>query len=76
MTKSSTLRVSCPRCGYDLTGVQKGYGAFTVSKSLEPKVIEYIRNQAEHHWKHRFQEEFVALLEKHGIDYEERYLWV
>jgi putative transposase len=55
---------------------QAGYGAFTVSKSVEPRVKGYIQNQEEHHRKLRFADEFIALLEKHGIPYEERYLWV
>lgn len=56
-------------------GWQDGYGAFTVSKSNVPDVIEYIQNQREHHHTRTFQEEFLALLEKHGIEYDERYLW-
>jgi putative transposase len=55
---------------------QAGYGAFSVSKSAEPEVTAYIHNQEEHHRKWKFTAEFVALLEKHGIPYEERYLWV
>ena len=55
---------------------QEGYGAFSVSKSAESRLIEYIKNQEDHHRKRRFQGEFVALLEKHGITYDERYLWV
>ena len=54
---------------------QTGYGAFSVSKSAEKRVISYVRNQEEHHLKHSFQEEFLKLLEKHKIGYDERYLW-
>jgi REP element-mobilizing transposase RayT len=54
---------------------QVKYGAFGVSVSLLDKVIQYIRTQAEHHRKMTFQEEFVALLKKHQIEYDERYLW-
>jgi len=39
------------------------------------KALEYIKGQAEHHRKMTFQEEFVALLKKHRIAYDERYLW-
>jgi REP element-mobilizing transposase RayT len=56
-------------------GWQEGYAAFTVSESQVPAVREYIRNQAEHHRKQTYQEEFVALLERHGIEYDPRYLW-
>jgi REP element-mobilizing transposase RayT len=55
---------------------QAGYGAFSVSKSAQARVTEYIRNQERHHRKWKFTAEFMALLEKHGIEYEERYLWV
>ena len=49
---------------------QKGYGAFSVSPSLLPMVGAYIHNQAEHHKKRTFEEEFVALLKKCGLPYD------
>jgi REP element-mobilizing transposase RayT len=55
---------------------QTGYGAFTVSLSSAPRVKTYIRTQEEHHQRLSFTDEFKALLDKHGIAYEERYLWV
>jgi len=58
-----------------LFGWQVKYGAFSVSASLLDKTIQYIRTQAEHHRNMTFQEEFLALLKKHGIAYDERYLW-
>jgi putative transposase len=54
---------------------QDGYGAFTVSKSQLPQVIRYIQNQREHHRKKTFQEEYLELLKRHEIQYDERYLW-
>jgi REP element-mobilizing transposase RayT len=54
---------------------QDGYGAFSVSKSQLPEVTDYVAKQREHHRVKTFQEEFRALLEKHGIAYDERYLW-
>ena len=54
---------------------QKEYGAFSVSVSQLDKAIEYIRNQEVHHRKKTFQEEFLTLLKKHRIEYDERYLW-
>ena len=56
-------------------GWQDGYGAFSVSKSAEDTVIQYIRNQQEHHRKKTFQEEFIEFLNKYGIEYDENYLW-
>jgi putative transposase len=54
---------------------QEKYGAFSVSVSQLDKIREYIRGQAEHHRTTTFQEEFSALLKKHRIEYDERYLW-
>ena len=51
------------------------YGAFGVSVSQLDKIIEYIRGQEQHHRKMSFKEEFIALLKKHRIEYDERYLW-
>jgi REP element-mobilizing transposase RayT len=56
-------------------GWQEGYAAFTVSESQVHSVREYIQTQTEHHHKQTFQEEFVALLERHGIEYDPKYLW-
>ena len=54
---------------------QDGYGAFTVSKSQVLDVIKYIKGQRQHHRKKTFQEEYLELLKKHGVEYDERYLW-
>jgi len=56
-------------------GWQEGYAAFSVSESQMPAVVEYVRNQESHHRKQTFQEEFLALLDRHGIEYDPRYLW-
>jgi putative transposase len=54
---------------------QEGYGGFTVSKSSLPIVIQYIQNQFEHHRTKTFQEEYLEFLQKHEIEYDERYIW-
>jgi len=54
---------------------QKGYGAFSVSASQLPDVDGYIAKQREHHKKRSFKEEFLTMLKKHGIDYDEQYVW-
>jgi REP element-mobilizing transposase RayT len=54
---------------------QAGYGAFSVSQSNVPSVQKYILNQDQHHRKMTFQEEFLALLAKHGIEFDEQYVW-
>jgi len=58
-----------------LFGWQEKYGAFSVSVSQLDTVTKYIQAQAEHHRKATFQEEFVALLKKHRITYDPKYLW-
>ena len=54
---------------------QLGYGAFSVSKSFVPVVLKYIGNQEAHHQRMTFKEEFLDLLDKHEIEYDERYIW-
>ena len=54
---------------------QDGYGAFTVSSSKLSDVIRYISNQREHHKTQTFEEEFVAFLEKHGVEYDPQFLF-
>lgn len=54
---------------------QAGFGAFSVSESNVSSVRQYIKNQAEHHRKVSFQEELRSFLEKHRVEYDERYLW-
>jgi len=49
--------------------------AFSVSLSQKQAVLDYIANQEEHHRKMTFNEELIALLKKHEIEYDERYLW-
>jgi putative transposase len=54
---------------------QEGYGAFSVSHSVLPSAVQYIRNQAEHHRKMGFDEEFLALLKKHAIDFDPKFVF-
>jgi len=54
---------------------QDGYGIFSVNPSEIQVVVDYINDQAEHHKKRTFQEEFLAFLNKYGVEYDERYLW-
>ena len=54
---------------------QRGYGAFSVSKSLWPTVRQYIANQDEHHAHQDFSDEYIALLEEHEVKYDPRYLF-
>jgi len=54
---------------------QRGYGAFSVSPSQLQAVLQYVEAQQEHHRTRTFQEEYRELLRKHGIDFDERYVW-
>jgi putative transposase len=54
---------------------QSGYGAFSVSPSNADAVQVYIENQEEHHRERSFQDEFRELLRRHGVDWDERYVW-
>jgi putative transposase len=54
---------------------QEGYGAFSVGISQVEDTRKYISNQREHHRTKTFQDEFVAFLDKHGIEYDPRYVW-
>jgi putative transposase len=54
---------------------QAGYAAFSVSPSNVADVTRYIENQDEHHRKITFQDELCAFLSRHGIEFDERYLW-
>ncbi len=56
-------------------GWQDSYAAFSVSASVMPDVVGYIEQQPAHHQKLSFQDEFIKLLEKHGIEYDPRYIW-
>jgi REP element-mobilizing transposase RayT len=54
---------------------QNGYAAFSVSGSNVEEVKKYIENQAEHHRSISFPDELRALLRRHGIEFDERYVW-
>lgn len=54
---------------------QDGYGAFSVSSGNIDSIINYIKNQHEHHSKKSFQEEYRMLLKEYNVEYDERYVW-
>lgn len=54
---------------------QRGYAAFSVGPSQLDSVLEYIDKQQGHHRRRTFQEEYRELLRKHGVDFDERYVW-
>ncbi|WP_313501398.1 IS200/IS605 family transposase [Kaistella carnis] len=54
---------------------QEGYDAFSYSKSSVDSVVKYILNQEEHHKKKKFKDEYLDLLEKFEIEYDQKYLF-
>lgn len=54
---------------------QRGYGAFSVSQSLSEAVKRYIGNQCQHHSKLNFKQEYLAMLEKHQVEYDPQYVF-
>jgi putative transposase len=58
----------------DFNGWQNGYGGFTYSFKDKDNLIEYVKNQEEHHKIVTFRDELVELLKEHGIEFDEKYL--
>ncbi len=54
---------------------QDGYAAFAVSYSNLDEVKSYLANQEQHHRRISFQDEFLALLRRHDLEWDERYVW-
>jgi len=54
---------------------QSGYAAFSVSASIVPIVVRYIQNQEAHHRKMDFDAEFLALLKKHGVEFDPKFVF-
>lgn len=56
------------------TNWQEGYGAFTHSIKEKDAIIEYVKNQKEHHKKENFYDEYKRLLTEAGVEFDEKYL--
>jgi REP element-mobilizing transposase RayT len=69
---SHWMHQACAMPGFDW---QEGYGAFSIGLSQVNATLAYIASQKEHHQKRDFQTEFLAILKKHGIEYDPRYVW-
>lgn len=59
----------------NFNGWQEGYGAFTYSIKEKDRLIEYVKNQEEHHRVKTFREEYISLLQEHGVEFDEKYLF-
>ncbi len=75
MKTSSTKWVKSHPDAFAHFGWQQGYGVFSVGESDLGAVRQYIDNQADHHKKFDFQEEYRALLREFNVTFDERYVW-
>jgi REP element-mobilizing transposase RayT len=73
--KTSSKWIKTKGTSVSMFAWQAGYGAFAVSESNVAEVRAYIANQGELHRQRSFQEEYRSFLDRHGIDYDERYVW-
>jgi len=75
LKRASSLWAKKKSQQWNLFQWQAGYGAFSVSQSQKQRVREYISNQEEHHRRLSFQDELRRLPKKHGVAFDERYVW-
>ena len=75
LKRNSSLWVHETMPGMKRFGWQSGFGAFTVSESQLRKVRAYVLSQARHHKRMDFKEEFIGLLDAHGIEYDPEMIW-
>jgi REP element-mobilizing transposase RayT len=54
---------------------QEGFGAFSYSRSQLDAVVRYVQDQQKHHQKRSFRDEYIALLDKFQVPYDERYIF-
>ena len=73
--KSSSIWMKQQEQGISHFSWQAGYGIFSLGQSQLPALLQYIDNQEEHHRTRTFKEELIELLEKYGVEYDEKYLW-
>lgn len=71
---ASSKHIKTNKLFKDFGGWQDGYGAFTYSMKEKDRLIEYVKNQEEHHRIKTFKEEYMELLREHGVEFEEKYL--
>ncbi len=69
---SRWMHETCALPGFEW---QEGYGAFSIGWTQVETTLAYIANQTEHHQKRDFQAEFLAILKKHRMEYDPRYVW-
>jgi len=73
--KSSSKWIKTKASTFQTFSWQDGYGAFTIGESQVEALKLYIGGQKERHKRQTFEEEFMLLLKKYHVQYDERYLW-
>ena len=71
---SSSLFIKKQKLFLDFDGWQEGYGGFTYSIKEKDKLIDYVKNQEEHHKSISFRDEYIQLLNDHHDEFDEKYL--
>ena len=71
---SSSLYIKDKKLFRNFISWQEGYGAFTYSSQQKNVLINYVKNQKEHHKKKTFRDEYIELLKEHEIVFDEKYL--
>ena len=71
---ASSIKIKETGSFKNFTSWQDGYAAFTYSIKEKDRLIEYVKNQEEHHKKISFREEYIELLNEHKIEFDEKYL--
>jgi len=73
--KESSIWIKKQGAKYEKFYWQSGYGCFSIAPSQLDQLIGYIEKQEEHHKTVSFKDEFRGLLQKYGIEFDERYVW-
>ena len=73
--KSSSKWIKTKGKPYAAFSWQAGYGAFSIGQSQLGAVKRYIDAQEEHHKRRSFKDEFLQLLRKYSVEFDERYIW-
>ena len=71
---SSSLFIKKQKLFLDFDGWQEGYGGFTYSIKEKDRLIEYVKNQEEHHKSISFRDEYIQLINEHHVEFDEKYL--
>jgi REP element-mobilizing transposase RayT len=71
---SSSLFIKEQKLFDKFSGWQEGYGAFTLNQREKNKLIDYVKNQENHHYQKTFEEEYVTLLNENEIVFDEKYM--